>query len=290
VVKPVAYILLGDPAWLPVSVRSYYPAVSRIVASYDESLRSWSGEDMRNEMETCLRLLADLDIDHKVVPLPGPFAVPGEHPQLGETRQRQASLDLASESGDWVVQLDTDEVVTDLGRLFDHIVIADHEGAGGLEYPARWLYTHVRGRWFLEMSTRRLRTWSAIPGPVAVRAGTRLTHARQTDSPLRRVRFGPALSPATVPLDEGILHFSMVRTPGAMAAKAKTSPHAPDLDWSRRLDVWERARRAPLRTVAASVARPEFGTFRPVRLPARYDDGLVREQTSLGDPGLLRGR
>ena len=47
-----AYVLLADPAWLELSVRSYYPIVERIYASYDLNRKSWSGDPI--PVDDCL--------------------------------------------------------------------------------------------------------------------------------------------------------------------------------------------------------------------------------------------
>jgi hypothetical protein len=283
-----AYVLLGDPAFLVPSIRSYYDDVTSIVASYDQDLLSWGGADMGPEMRACIRLIEANDPDGKVELLPGPFSCPELHPQDGETNQRQVSLDRASELGEWVIQLDTDEVVGNAARLLHEIDAADHLGLDALEYPSRWIYCHLFDCWFLERSTRRLKTWDAIPGPLVVRAGTRLRYARQTDAPTHKLRIGSGQGGGTVPIEDCVLHFSMVRTGAAMQAKAATSPHAPDLDWNARLGLWEQARRQPVRAVARSVLSPTFGTYRPARLPAHFDADLVARETMAGDPDLLR--
>jgi hypothetical protein len=240
---------------------------------------------MAAEMEACLRLLSRIDPDRKVTLLPGPFACPGEHPQLGETRQRNAALALASERGDWVLQLDTDEVATNASRLFHEIGVTDGLGVSALEYPARWLYTHVGWRIFLERSRRSLRVWDAIPGPVAVRAGTVLRLARQTDVLSRRLAIGRGPTPERLRLRDAILHFSMVRSFEAMNWKASVSPHAPDLDWKRRLDLWTAARRHPARAVAISILNPTFGSYRPTLLPTPFDASTVEMELRIGDAG-----
>jgi hypothetical protein len=282
-VKLAAYVLLGDPSWLPLAVASWYPHVDRIVASHDESGRSWAGGDLSGPIDRCLELLRQLDTDHKVEEVAGRFVAGGPDLMAAETAHRQAALDVAGQGADWVLQLDTDEVLPDARRLMAQVRTADQAGDDALELPARWLYTHVRGTWYLEMATRRLRPWEAFPGAVAVRSGTRLTHARQTDARTRRLHLGDG-GPATVRGDQAVLHFSMVRSDAVMTWKATITGHARDLDWERRLGLWRQAGRHPWWACAASVARPEFGSYRPVRLPAAYGSATVEAQTTLWSP------
>ena len=67
-----AYVLAGDPAWVPESLGSYYGLVDRIVVSYDRSGRSWSGA--RLSIDAALRRIAEFDVDGKTVLLPGDHA------------------------------------------------------------------------------------------------------------------------------------------------------------------------------------------------------------------------
>jgi hypothetical protein len=280
-----AYVLLGDPSWLPLAVESWYPAVDRIVASYDQDGRSWSGGDISSGIDRCLGLLDDLDVDGKVEAVPGDFVAPDDDLLGAETAHRQAALDAAA-GGDrdrWVLQLDCDEVVPDLAALIGQIHRSDADHLDALWYPARWLYTHIRGRWYTEMVTRRLHRWEAFPGPVAVRGGTRLTLTRQTEASARQLHFGDGRGD-TVTLDQAILHFSMVRSVEVMEWKSTISAHARNLDWDRRLALWHQARRHPLPACAASIRHPEFGSYRPVRLPAAYGSSIVEAQTSLFRP------
>jgi hypothetical protein len=283
-----AYVLLGDPAWLVPSIRSYYDDVTKIVASYDQNFQSWAGHDLGPEIRACIRLLRENDPDAKVVLLPGAFTRADLHPMVAETHQRQASVNAASQFGDWVLQLDTDEIVESRERLSEEIYVTERLGLDALEYPARWIYSHVSSNWFLERGTRRLRTWDAIPGPIAVRSGTTLRYCRQVDVACRRLRFSPAGDVGSIKVIDAILHFSMVRSPAAMRQKATTSGHAPDLDWSLWVRRWDGARIHPTRAILKSMVNPRFGTYRLARLPAHYDDDLVAEQILVGDPLWLR--
>src|SRR4051794_39995802 len=46
------YLLAADPAWIELSVTSYYPLVSRIIVSYDERGLGWTGIDI--PVQECL--------------------------------------------------------------------------------------------------------------------------------------------------------------------------------------------------------------------------------------------
>ena len=139
-----AYVLLADPSYLAESIAAYYPHVDRIVLSYDESSTSWTGTPL--PVEQCLAIVGELDIEGKCVAAPGRYARLDHDPLDNDTFQRQAALDAASEDADWVLQLDTDEVMSDPATFFRSLARAERVGASGLDYPARWLYTRSRPR------------------------------------------------------------------------------------------------------------------------------------------------
>ncbi|MGN6219647.1 MAG: hypothetical protein ACTHNQ_09085 [Microbacterium sp.] len=272
-----AYVLAGDPAWIEQSIGSFYGMVDRIVVSFDADGLSWSGHALSTE-ESIARIAA-VDPDGKVVLRPGRFSNPDLMAMWAETAQRQDALDAASEGADWVLQLDTDEVVTDPGAFRTAIDSAESHAASALEYPARVLYARARSGRFLEISRRFWTTQSSYPGPVAVRAGTRLSHARQAAGvPTFRVDVSawntdparPATTPvhAVIPRQQALLHLSWVRTEAQMAEKRAVSGHAAGRDWDRELDRWRRRMRHPFVAAAgAPLSRRPFERFRVTSLP-----------------------
>lgn len=278
-----AYVLAGDPAWIPQSIGSFYRLVDRIVVSYDEQGLSWSGHPLSTEKS--LSRIAAADPDGKVVLRPGRFSNPELMAMWAETAQRQDALDAASEGADWVLQLDTDEVVADPAAFRAAIDAAEAHCASALEYPARVLYARALSGRFLETCGRFWSTQSSYPGPAAVRSGTRLSHARQAAGvPTYRVDVSawntdPARPSTTrvhrvIPRDQALLHLSWVRTEAQMAEKRAVSGHARGRDWDRELDRWRRRMRHPFLTAAAApLSRRPFERFRVATLPefARLD-------------------
>jgi hypothetical protein len=282
-VKIHAYVLAGDPAWIRQGIGSFYGLVDRIVVSYDVDGLSWSGHPLSTE-ESLARIAA-ADPDGKVVLHPGRFSNPELMAMWAETAQRQHALDAASDGADWVLQLDTDEVVTDPRELRSAVDAADTHAASAVEYPARVLHARADSGRFLEICGRFWSIQSSYPGPVAVRAGTTLSHARQAAGvPTYRVDVSPwntdPARPATtrvhrvIARDQALLHLSWVRTEAQMAEKRAVSGHARDRDWDRELDRWRRRMRHPLLAAAgAPLARKPFERYRVTSLPefARLD-------------------
>ncbi|MGI8457556.1 MAG: hypothetical protein ACR2LI_05535 [Propionibacteriaceae bacterium] len=281
-----AYVLAGDPWWLEASVRSYYHLVDRIVVSYDQDHLSWTGTPL--PVPECLDLIAALDVDDKCVYQPGHYARLDHHPLDNDTFQRQCALDAAGEDADWVIQLDTDEVLQRPDVFAGCVRDADEHAADGVEFPARWLYntagpsrfTRFVGRpdrpWFLERCRRFWGISATFPGPVAVRPGTQLTVARQGAAELFRVDYRahntdthhPADAPVhrVIGADEGILHFSWVRDAAYMARKTGWSGHTTEYAEPRRIRNWRLRAKAPLATEAAVLWANRDERYRLVQL------------------------
>lgn len=270
-----AYVLAGDPAWATESLRSYYHLIDRVVVSFDRNHRSWAGHPL--DVDESLAALRAADPDGKILVLPGDFSDPGRHILTVETEQRQASFDAAAESADWVLQLDTDEVLLAPEVFTAHLVEADRRGADALAYPLRNFYKQIDSHRFLERCGRFWTTQSGYPGPLAVRSSVRLSHCRQTDAPTYRVDVRPwntdpshpssARVHAVVPPDQAAAHLSWVRTPEQMRTKSVTSGYAPERDWDRDLRNWEwRGRHPYLAAMGAPFARDRFERFRVVHL------------------------
>jgi hypothetical protein len=173
-----AYVLAADPTWIRTSVLAYYPHVSRIVVSFDRRGLGWSGEPV--PAKRCVAALKSIDRDRKLVLLPGDYC--GTHDDLmaAETAQRQEALDAAAEGADWVLQIDTDEVLPDASALTRALAATQDERYVAVSWPMRVLYRRLgRGR-FLEVAAEDGSLHVEYPGPVAVRSGTRLDHARWT--------------------------------------------------------------------------------------------------------------
>lgn len=271
-----AYVLIADPSFLAESIGAYYPFVDRIVLSYDRRALSWTGTPL--PVEQCLEIVRALDIDGKCVNAPGDYARLDREPLDNDTFQRQEALDAASEGADWVLQLDTDEVMMRPEVFFDALGRAAERGAAGLDFPARWLYTRVAPGRYLEQTGRLWRYAASYPGPLAVRSGTRLKLARQADVPLHRVDLRPRNTdpwhPADAPVDEvidpadAVVHFSWVRDPAVIRRKFGWSGHTDEMKPPAVYRRWEWRSRHPLLTVLSSPARREQGGwYRLSRIP-----------------------
>jgi hypothetical protein len=266
------YILLGDPNWLRESLSSYYELVDKIVAVYDASGLSWSGVDISSRISECKSVINDLDVDRKVEYLGGSFQAKSGQLMNAETCMRNAGIELARHGASIVLQLDTDEIVPDL--LYFNQCLDSWYGTGvpALEYAFRWLYVHIWGSWYLEMCSRKLQYWDAIPGPVAIRSNVAVRHARQVEGEC--VRYSPLSTDHNIPLSKTIIHPSMIQSKSDVEFKClKLSGHSLDIDMKRRVLEWRVARVVPLLFSLWSALSPTFGTYRVVSL--HYCSALV---------------
>jgi hypothetical protein len=246
-----AYILAADPAWIESSVLSYYSSVERIVVSFDQDGRGWTGAPIR--VDECLRRLKAIDTAGKMQFVPGRYARTGHSPIDNDTFQRQEALRHASEGADWVLQLDTDEIVGNADALIDRLADEVPREFAAVDWPMRTFFQRLPDGRFLEVCTLLRGPVGSYPGPIAVRPGTLLRHARQTDAPVFRYDMrsrdtDPAAGSRVVHrvIDESaaILHMSWVRSRAEIEGKLQAWGHSKDFDWRRYVDeVWEAAPR-----------------------------------------------
>ena len=291
-----AYVLAADPAFLTESLLSYYAHVDRIVVSYDADSRSWTGTPL--PVEECLDAIARLDTAGKCVLAPGHYSREGYEPLENETFQRQHALDLASEDADWVLQLDTDEVMPRPATFLRSLAKAEAAGAGGLDYPSRWLYARVGPGTYLESATRTGRLTASYPGALAVRAGTTLRHCRQADTPLFRVDVRPwntdpyhprdVIVHEVVPESHAVVHFSWVRSDEAMRVKFGWSGHAAEYTKPAVYARWRwRSDHPRLTALSSALRRTDRFRLSQISDPPAVAPPILTEATS-STPGVLR--
>lgn len=250
--------MAADPAWIQESVLSYYDSVDEIIVSFDENRKGWSGTPIA--VDECLELLRAIDAARKMRFVPGNYARPGFHPIDNDTYQRNCAIEQASQGADWVLQLDTDEVIADPNTFVECLHEAERGGFHGMDYPARWLYRQLGRDRFLEACTPFWGIRAGFPGPVAVRPKTKVLHARQCKIPLFRVDFRPWNTDPWHPKDapvhrvigelQGIMHYSMVRDEERLRKKTSSWGHSQDRDWSPELRHWAWCGRHPYLAVA----------------------------------------
>lgn len=140
---------------------------------------------------------------------------------------------------DWVLQIDTDEVLPSAERLLQVINFAEEQDVDAVEWPMRVLYRRLRDGRYLQIVNADGSEHYDYPGPIAVRSGARLTNARCTAGRfLRPVVQGdshslqiarPALPnevrEVCLTENEAILHNSWARPPADVHRKISSWSH-----------------------------------------------------------------
>lgn len=267
-----AYVLLAEPEWLEISVASYYPLVRKIIASYDRSGRGWTGAPIRSE--ECVSRLRAFDSEGKVEFVAGDYGIAAD-PMANDTNQRREALASAEKGCDWVLQIDTDEVVPRPAPLVEALERASRAGAEVVRFPNRVIRQHVAGSEFLEECTR---LWLPTGGtlPLAVRPGVVPHRARESAG--RSFRVGlhrhrvdarPGRRPQmAIALRDSVIHLSWVRSAEGLQEKFTAWSHSRDRDWEQIFRRWQWAAQHPrLATAVTPLSRVPFvGRLRRVTL------------------------
>jgi hypothetical protein len=267
-----AYVMLADPAFIEESILSYYDIVDQIFLVYDVDGIGWTGKPIA--IDDCLTKAKQIDRSSKVVPLAGHFADRTKSPLESETYQRTIAVERASKDADWILQLDSDEVLGSHATLLECLDRAIANGADALDYPARLFFAST-SRGLAERCSRLWRVSANYPGAIAIRSGTALSHCRQTKVQTFRADFRPRSTdpwskglPVDIVIspDDAIFHFSWVRTPQAMLEKRQTSGHTTGDFWDNRLAYWSFVQRHPSYVQATAPLRGRENRYRLTRL------------------------
>ncbi|WP_375493132.1 hypothetical protein [uncultured Jatrophihabitans sp.] len=231
-----AYVLAADPTWLRSSISRYYDAVDVLVVSAAADATGWTGKPIRSA--ECVEAARALDARRIVTVEHGTWRDVQE-PIRADTRQRRQALAAVGADVDWVLQIDTDELLPDLAALHRVLDEADRLDIDVVEWPMRVLYRRLPDGRYLQVTTRTGTPFYEYPGPIAVRPGVELIESRRaTGRFLRPVVVGDTSSlqvarPAEerevrLPLlhdPESIVHNSWGRSRAVVHAKLASSAH-----------------------------------------------------------------
>ncbi len=276
-----AYVLAADPVWIVPSVRSYYNLVEEIVVSYDESSVGWSGQHI--PVSECLDRLSALDSDQKLRFVPGHYSRLEHTPMENDTYQRQCALSQVSGAADWVLAIDTDEILPDADRLLQCLRSEVSSDASVIEWPMRVFFQRTtRGR-YLEITRLSRRRYSEYPGPIASRPGVTLECARRAKEKSWRVGISDhsrdydtwrlRASDTVIPKTAALLHMSWVRTEEEIRRKVSGWSHSRDFDSEKYLSATWRA--APRRWMFMRDIHPITPHVWPALWPTRLDPVLL---------------
>jgi hypothetical protein len=232
-----SYILLADPAWLEVSVSSYYPVVNEILARCDATGRGLTGVSI--SIDQSKQILRAMDAEHKIRFSEGVFYRLDLPVGDRDTFQRNSALIALGSDADWILQIDTDEFVPDINVLLDALRFADEKGLCAVEWPMRVLYRRLRTGEYLEVCQKNGGDHYEYPGAVAVKPLTHLSEMRRTRKPfLRPIVEGDSLSlqiqrppmegecrDFRISRESAIVHNSWAREPSSVWRKLRSWAH-----------------------------------------------------------------
>ncbi len=271
-----AYIMLADPAWIESSLLSYYNHVQRIVVTYDEDSLSWSGTNI--QCDSLIERVRNIDFKGKCEFVKGKFSRSEffDNPMANDTYQRNFSINLASDGADWVLQLDTDEILPDFSLLTDLIHDAVAHNCESVWFPQRWMFQYPFTYYGLEWANRGGKRISVYAGPIAIRAGTEVILARRPSGiGLHVNRFdclvaphsdNYVVSPRQFLDNQCLLHMSHVRSYSHWRGKLASWSHSQDFDYTASIKFWRFSYKYPIVACLVSHLLRKKGFIMPLRL------------------------
>jgi hypothetical protein len=234
-----AYVLAADTSKLVDSLRSYYSVVTKIIISCDRNSRGWTGAPIR--VDDVISIVKSIDTDNKCIIHYGDYSSADFNvdPMAGETFQRNEALVVAAEYGRWILQIDSDEVVSDVNSLVYWIQYAETNRFEAIEWPLAVLYRKIGSNYLLVCGTDGSPIYE-YPGAVAVRADCRVVHARRVDGKMLRLVVLGDVSSKSLENDiqpnetrlvclspkQSIMHYSWSRSTSEIFEKVKSWGHA----------------------------------------------------------------
>ncbi len=234
-----AYVLASDPTWLRSSLARYYHLLDVLVVSASATSTGWTGKPIA--VRDCTEAIEALDVRKISALVRGDFYSP-KKPMQADTYQRQHAIDAVNAIDpdlDWILQIDTDEVIPTADRLLQLLGLAEERGLDGVEWPMRVLYRRLRDGRYLQVVNADGSDHFEYPGPIAIRARSRVTEARRTagsflrplvEGDVRSLQVARPTGPGETRVsclagDEAILHNSWARSRSDVRRKIASWSH-----------------------------------------------------------------
>jgi len=209
-VTPLAY----DWKYAFSAIRSYYAIADEIILGIDRDRISWSGKPFVFDDQALAAFIADVDQAGKIRVIEGNYH--GAHwPMANDTGERR-ELGLACRPGNWVVQIDSDEILLNAG------VFKTFMDGLGQDCCVRGLWLPVYkivGNKALVVAGRAEKTSVATRSPQRYKL-SRDTDQAQVDSPLH------------------MLHLTWGRTEEELRQKLTNWSHSRDFDSAAAVNLW----------------------------------------------------
>jgi len=209
-------LLAYDYRYAFSAVGSYYDIADEILLGLDRDRLTWMGQAFTIDMDAVRSFVAQIDKDRKIRIVEGDFHS-ADDPMANDSLER-SELSLQARSGNWVVQIDADEVVLN-GAEFKSWL---------LQYEPR--ENNAFARWISVFKVFDQQALLVDPPrevvPVATMLRGRYVAARATGQK-------GVLSPLQ------LLHFSWGRSAVQLRQKLDNWGHVRDFDVGRFFDFWQ---------------------------------------------------
>lgn len=232
-----AYVLASDAEELARTLPRYYDHINSLIVSFDANNLSWSGKKL--DVIESLKVIQNIDLKNKAIYFSGNYSSTERARGENELLQRQDALYETSKYCKWVLQIDSDEFVPDVKKIFDLIAIAERLECSGIEWPMKVIFRQTR-RYSYQIINKDDSLHVEYPGPIMVKANSNLILSRQISK--KSLRIIPSSSTSlqvvgsasehniqTYELEDGsqflILHNSWGKKPKDIISKIRNSPH-----------------------------------------------------------------
>jgi hypothetical protein len=210
-ITPLAY----DWKYAFSAIRSYYAIADEIILGLDADRISWANKPFLFDDQAVARFIAEIDRDKKIRIIQGNFHAQ-KTPMENDTAERK-QLGAVCRPGNWVVQIDTDEILLnplEFKSFMDHWMHPD------ATIEASWQPVYkIIGNKALVVGGRPETT------PVATREPQRYRYARVTNQPI-------CVSPLR------LLHLTFCRSEEEVLQKLTNWSHTTDVDVNKCFDMW----------------------------------------------------
>jgi hypothetical protein len=201
------------------AIASYYALADEIILAVDQSRLSWARQPFTINIDEINAFIKRADPAGKIRLVEGDFHS-HDHPMENDTQERNA-LSLQGAPGNWIVQIDADEILLNADEFAKWF-----EGAAdtleGVTIGAKWITV------FKQFGEQALViTPESEVTPIATRLRGQYNNSRWTPQRLH-------VSPLK------LLHYSWGRTPEELKQKLLNWSHARDFDTADFYRKWER--------------------------------------------------
>jgi hypothetical protein len=209
-VTPLAY----DWKYAFEAIRSYYAIADEIILGLDADRISWSNKPFAFDDKAVTEFLAAIDRDQKIRIIEANFHTL-DAPMDNETAERR-QLGAACRAGNWVVQIDADEILLNPLQLKSFLDGMAQDAC----VSASWLPVYkIMGDKALVVGGRM------EPTPIATRSPQRYRMARNTDQ-------SSVLSPLN------LLHLSWCRSEEELVQKLTHWGHSTEIEIEKTVGLW----------------------------------------------------